>query len=186
MARTGVQFEILGDKLLRRRLDRLGRSGSRRAIVAGLRLGMTPIRKGLRRAINGAPGLSSSAKAGLRKTVGSRFGKIYKSDVREAIVGFGVGKKRKGKGRVSRGVTAGRWPDKRHGVSLWNLSWFILGTEERYIKTGPVAGRSTGRMPAFLKGFLGAVVAGSRTEAIRATRVGTRRAIIREWRKSRR
>ena len=139
MGIRGGGTTLLGDKELIRKLDRLSKSGSKRAIVAGIQAGMTPIAKAMRAAINAAdasPGLKRQA----RKTIGARFAKAYKqSKVREAKVGFAVGKKKK---TIVKAVAAHEGSGV--GISAANIHWFVLGTDERKRKSGASTGKIEG------------------------------------------
>ena len=135
---------LLGPKELNRNLDRLSRSGSKRAIVAGIRAGMQPVARAMRAAIN-ASEASPELKREARKTIGARFNKTRHSQVREARVGFSVGKKVKQirGAQAARGkrIEAGKSGGSGVGVSAANIHWFVLGTDERHQKSGHPTGQ---------------------------------------------
>lgn len=170
-----MRATITGDKRLDRKLKKLAGPIANRAITAGIRAGMTPVARAMRAAVNASPA-SATAKRGARKAIGQRFSKNKggpNKGVREAKVGFGVG--RKGARRLehlSSGETRGV------GISATNIHWFVLGTDERETK----AGHGTGSIPEL---FAGAADAGRAvgSAALAAARKKITQVIEREARK---
>jgi len=150
---------LLGGKEFDRKLVRLGRRGSKRAITAGIRAGMTPIAKAMRAAINEAEA-SAELKREARKTIGKRFARAYKSTLREAKVGFSVGKKQKTLKKTGGGASRGV------GASARNIHWFVLGTDDRFLKTG----HSTGQIENVFGAVTRAAVATSAVASVNAAR----------------
>jgi hypothetical protein len=187
VAKTGGSLRgggavLLGDKELTRKLDHLSKSGSKRAIVSGIRASMTPIAKAMRAAIN-ATDASPSLKREARKTIGTRFAKAYKRDVREAKVGFAVGKKKKTIQRAveARGkrIEAGKSSGSGVGISAANIHWFVLGTDERHHKSG----HPTGQIANIFGGVTRLALAGSAAASLAAARRKIKQVIEREARK---
>lgn len=131
-----VEFEIHGDKDIQRRLKRLEKKGSNKAIRAGIGRMLTVVAKFIR---NEVPPRYRSVK----RTVGKKH-KIKDGEVVVAKVGFGVGKRSKPSASKSRG----------QGISKYNIHWFVLGTKER---SGP-----RGAMPEAPDWIQNAVAAGGR------------------------
>lgn len=164
---------LLGDKELDRKLRRLGEKSSKKAIVAGIRASMTPIAKAMRAAIN-ASEASPELKREARKSIGARFGKVFgRSDVREAKVGFSVGKKQKKLKKTGGGKSGGV------GVSARNIHWFVLGTDEREHKSG----RATGQIANVFGQVTRLAMAGSAAASLAAARKKIKQVIEREARK---
>ena len=173
---------LLGDKELTRKLDRLSKSGSKRAITAGIQAGMTPIAKAMRAGIN-ATDASPYLKREARKTIGSQFAKAYKRDVREAKVGFSVGKKQGAikKAVAARGkrMAAGKGGGGGVGISAANIHWFVLGTDERQHKSR----HPTGQIANIFGGVTRLALAGSAGASLAAARRKIKQVIEREARK---
>lgn len=173
---------LLGSKELNRKLDRLSKSGSKRAIVGGIRAGMTPIARAMRAAINTSDA-SPELKREARKTIGARFDKKRYSDVRQARVGFSVGKKKKTiqRAQAARGkrVAEGKSGGGGVGISAANIHWFVLGTDERQTKSG----RRTGKIKGVFGNVTRQALASSAGASLAAARRKIRQVIEREARK---
>ena len=185
---------LLGPKELSRQLDHLSKSGSKRAIVAGIKAGMKPIAKRMRAEIQSTAkpdGWSAEGFKAIRReakrSIGTRFAKKYRKDIREAKVGVAVGKRKKmrqraiGKameGRVKR-AAAGKAGGKGVGVSLANIHWFFLGTADRATK----AGHPTGKIQAVFKHVTRMALASSAGASLAAARRKIKQVIEREARK---
>ena len=130
---------VAGLKEFERTLDRLRKTGSKRAVSGGINAALTVTARAIRAEIGNVevpPGTgmgSSELKREARKLVRKRFvrggtNRMGKATTPVAKAGFGVGKKKKNQkakgGGKSRGV----------GLSTSNIHWFVLGTEERYHK----------------------------------------------------
>jgi len=172
---------LIGEKELDRKLKRLGRQGSRRAVRAGINAGLSHVARALRAAIDATP-IDTTDEKGIKraakKTVGKRFGKAKGGPRRgqvEAKVGLGVGK-RGGKRteRLSSGKTRGV------GISAINIHWFVLGTDDRYHKS---TGHPTGRIEPLFKGVAARAAAASKGPALTAARKKIQQVIEREARK---
>lgn len=165
---------LLGDKALTRKLDRLSKSGSKKAIVAGIRASMTPIAKAMRAAIN-ASEASPKLKREARKTIGARFAKGFKQrNVREAKVGFSVGKKKKAIAKATAAHEGGGV-----GLSAANIHWFVLGTDERQQKSG----KATGKIEGVFGDVTRQALATSAPASVAAARKKIKQVIEREARK---
>ena len=162
-----ITATVTGDKRLDRRLANLGKRGATRAITAGVRAGLTPVARALRRAIN-ASSVSTQVKREARKTVGKRFKRKRGSKIREAKVGFAVGKKVK-KESGKKGV----------GISSNNIHWFVLGTEQRSTKNG----RDTGQIEDMFSGLCQQALDRSKQAAMDAARAKISQVIKREAKK---
>jgi len=176
---------VLGDKELDRKLRRLATKSSKKAIVAGINASMTPLARSMRKAIT-AVKASDELKREARRAIGKRFGKNKagaRRGIREAKVGFSVGKKRsaakpKGGGQ-SRGV----------GISAANIHWFVLGTHKRYLTKGrgghwPLpAGHYTGRIASIFGDVTRLAFAGTSAAMTEAARKKIKQVIEREARK---
>lgn len=165
----GRAAELIGEKMLDRKLNYLATHGGKKAARAGINAGMVPLAKALRAAIN-TTDASSDLKRQARKTIGKRFAKAKfgaKRGQYEAKAGFAVGKK-KGKptGGKSRGV----------GVGPANVHWFVLGTEGRRHDTG----HRTGQIANVFDGVTRMAYAGSAAAMVRAARVKIAEVITRE------
>jgi len=180
---------LLGDKELDRNLRKLGEKSSKKAIVAGIRASMRPIATAMRRAINQAIA-DPELKAEARKTIGARFARKYKSDLREAKVGFGVGKKRAKQKATGQGQSAGV------GLTSRTVHWFVLGTKERRLKKPHTAAfiddegklifrrvLSTGKVAAVFADVTRNVVASTGEKSLAAARKKIKQVIEREARK---
>ncbi len=124
-------IKIEGLEELLRTITSLKGSVSRSAMVSGMKAAMARMARGLRKEVT-RQGVetahAASLKAGMRKSVGSRFlkggiDKAGRSHATVAKVGFAVGKK--GDDRMSKGTTGGV------GVTRQTTHWFVLGTPER-------------------------------------------------------
>jgi len=160
---------VTGDRLIDRRLANLTKKGTKRAITAGIRAGMTPMARALRSGIN-ATSASRKLKRAARKSVAKRFKKNRAANVREAKVGFGVGR---GKGKVSA-------MGKGVGISKQNIHWFVLGTDQRQTKDG----QKTGRIEDMFSGLAQAALASSAQPAMDAARAKISQVIAQEARKT--
>lgn len=134
-------MKLTGDKEIERLLKELGDAGIKKAAHSAVTKGMRVVAKSQK---NKVPPQYKHAK----KLIGSRFSKEKRGEAKgthQAKAGFGVGKKGKTaaklrqsrKGRKGGGV----------GLSLNNIHWAVLGTEERTTKDG----HPTGRMPKILE-----------------------------------
>lgn len=165
---------LLGDKAMDRKLKRLGTTGSTKAIAAGIRASMTPVARAMRVAVN-ATDASSYLKREARKAIGQRFAKNRKKGVREAKVGFAVGKKKKqikaaGAARDKR-VAAGKGGGRGVGISSTNIHWFVLGTDLRRTKSGFGSGPAgTGQIANVFGDVTRRAFAGSNVVAVNAAR----------------
>jgi len=165
---------LLGDKAMDRKLKRLGTTGSNRAITAGIRASMTPVARAMRTAVN-ASDASSYLKREARKSIGQRFAKNRKKGVKEAKVGFSVGKKQKqikaaGAARGKR-LAAGKGGGRGVGISATNIHWFVLGTDLRRTKSGFGSGeKGTGKIANVFGDVTRLAFAGSNVAAVNAAR----------------
>lgn len=136
---------LQGEREFRRLLDslksRVSGSLGTKAVNAGLRIIRTAIRNEI------PPSLKDAKKA-----IGSGFKKGRKKDVKEAKVGAGVGQKRKAiaKKAAKQQEKRGKKGSSGIGIGVANIHWFILGTGPRAHKSG----KSTGTMPALLRGIV--------------------------------
>jgi hypothetical protein len=138
---------VFGAKELDRKMLRMVDTGSKVAMVRAIDAGMRPIAKAMRAAVN-ASDASTFLKREARKSIGHRFKKNTrgrKSPIREAKVGFAVGKRKKSvqaavKARGKR-LAAGKGGGRGVGISAQNIHWFVLGTDERKHKSGHRVGR---------------------------------------------
>lgn len=126
---------LLGSKELDRKLNKLSKKSSKKALVAGIRAGMTPLVRAMRSAIKNSKA-STELKREARRAIGARFGKTRKENVRVAKVGFGVGKRGaqlRTTYRAKAKKAGGKRGGKRGGVGISgaNVHWFVLGTVER-------------------------------------------------------
>jgi len=185
---------LLGSKELNRKLERLSKSGSKRAIVAGIKASMKPVAKAMRAAINNTPtpeGWSghgfTAIKREARRSIGYRFTKTYRKSIREAVVGVKVGKRKTMRQRAitkameQRTARAGKGKagGKGVGVSLANIHWFFTGTKERHLKSG----RSTGEIKPPFKHVTRMALASSAGASLAAARRKIKQVIEREARK---
>jgi hypothetical protein len=173
---------LLGDKQLTRKLERLSTKGSKRAITAGIRAGMTPVAKAMRAAIF-ASDASPELKREAWRAIGARFGKTRRIQVRHAKVGFAVGKKQKqvrsaGAARGKR-IEAGNSGGAGVGISAANIHWFVLGTKKREHKSG----RPTGRIANVFGQVTRLALAASTAPMLAAARAKIKQVIEREARK---
>jgi len=136
---------LLGAKELEAKLGNLEKRVSKKAISAGIRAGMTPVVKAMRAAINSNVYANASMKAGARRAVGKRFNKKRHKQIREAIVGFAVG--RRGSRRYQ--LLSKHKRPRGVGIAAANIHWFVLGTDIRLLAT---SAQYTGRMGAFFRG----------------------------------
>lgn len=154
---------ITGDKKIDRKLNRLTGSGQRRVARSGLGKGMTVLSRGIRNAI---PPKYKSAK----KTIGRRNKRNKTTKKHEAIVGLGVGKRRKSKKQ--------RNPSKPGvGISRANIHWLVFGTPER---KGP-----RGAMPNIGQagGWVQKGVSSVEAEAVRVMKDQMRNKVLEEVKK---
>jgi hypothetical protein len=122
----GKAVYIDGIKELGKTIKAMEKGIAQKALVTGMRGGLTAMAKSIRKEVNATPIKSeheSSLKAGMRKAVGSRFVKggvsrIGKRTELVAKAGFAVGKKKDV--RLSRGETHGV------GVTRKTVHWFVL------------------------------------------------------------
>lgn len=145
-------------------IGKMENSISRKAMVTGVRAGLSVLARDIRKAVSAAPVSTphaASLKAGMRKLVGSRFvkggmDKLGRAHPIVAKVGFGVGKK--SDDRMSKGETEGT-NKNRVGVTRGTAHWFTLGVQGR---------NPGGDMPAFFKGIVGQVAQSSGEKAMQA------------------
>jgi hypothetical protein len=130
---------LTGDKALDRALKEIGGKISQKAIAAGVRAGLSEMRKAMRAATP-----NSSA----RKTIAARFKRRKKFGTTEAKVGAGVGKHKGGKGGTNGGV----------GISKQNAHWYFMGTNSRVTNKN---GADRGAMPKADGVRIGAAVSGA-------------------------
>ena|GEM_PF-4452299 len=120
---------LIGGKQLDAALKQLGYRGSKNAIKAGVRAGLTVAAKAFRQEINGTTvdtPHAASLKAGVRKTVGKRLWLDKATGTYQAKVGFAVNTKGgKRNRRTSRGQTTGV------GISPNDVHWFTLTGAKR-------------------------------------------------------
>jgi hypothetical protein len=175
---------LLGDKQLERKLKHLSHRGSKRAITAGIRAGMTPIAQAMRAAINSADA-SAELKREARKTIGARFGKTRKISERHAKVGFAVGKRQKQIKTAQKGH--GERGGGGVGISAANIHWYVMGTDERVLKKGsargPKAGHPTGQIANVFGEVTRLALAGSMQASVAAARKKISQVIEREAKK---
>ena len=135
MARGRSGTSLTGDKELDRKFKRLADKAAKKVAAQGIRAGLRIIAKGIKAEI---PGHMKEA----RKAIGTRFKRKKTGEVK-AIVGGGVGKKKKlSQGRDRPGV----------GIGQPNIHWLLLGTNNRFQKSGASTG-STLPIPAVRLGF---------------------------------
>jgi hypothetical protein len=164
---------VLGAKQLDRKLARLSRRSGKKAVTAGVRASLTPVARAMRAAIN-ASDASPSLKQGARQSIGQRFSKTRRTGVREAKVGFAVNKRgAKRTARLSKGASGGV------GISSRNIHWFVLGTDERFLKSG----RPTGRVDGVFGNVTHQAFLSAHPAALEAARVKIEQIIKREARK---
>jgi hypothetical protein len=117
---------LTGDKELDKALRELGRRGTKRVMVSGVRAALTVISRAARREVNATDvdtPEAASLKAGMRKVLGARFTKKRHESERNALVGFGVGlTKSKRDTRLSKGTSAAN--PKSVGVTTSTKHWF--------------------------------------------------------------
>jgi Bacteriophage HK97-gp10, putative tail-component len=109
-----LSVQIIGDKRLERKLDRLAKREISRIDRNAIGKGMTVVRQAIRAEVPG------HMKA-IKKSVNSRYKKFSKKGLREAKIGAGVGKKKK--------------EQVPHG------HFILMGTRERRHKSGKSVGR---------------------------------------------
>lgn len=138
---------LTGDKALDRKLAALGPKTSTKAVTAGVNAGLRAVGKAMRSAVNAADA-SPNLKREARKTIGSKFSKAKRGEVKGrkvAKVGFGVGrtKAKIARSQTARGkrMRAGKTKGRGVGVSAQNIHWFVLGTKERTSKSGKAFGK---------------------------------------------
>ncbi len=176
---------ITGLQAADRKLRRLATTASDKAITAGIRASMTAIAKAMRAAVN-STSASSELKREARKAIGSRFAKPKmgkRRGIKEAKVGFGVGKSGKAVKRAvaARGkrIAGGKSGGKGVGISSANIHWFVLGTDDRATK----AGHATGKIVNMFGGVTRLAFAGSAMTATEAARAKIQQVMLREARK---
>lgn len=125
MADNTTGMEVLGAPELIRELEHLGRSGSRKAIQAGIRAGLTSLRNSIKAQV------PPHAKS-IKRSVGSKF------DLRRNIakVGVNVGKKRKRKNKQGEMVA------NRSFVP--HAAVYVTGAKPRQTRAGHFRGRMRG------------------------------------------
>ena len=163
---------LLGDKALARKLNSLSKKASKKAIVAGITASMTPIVRVMRAGVNNisSEDFSASGKKAARATINKRFKKARREDTRSAVVGFGVGKRKRAPSRGGRrGV----------GIGSQNIHWFVLGTKERTTSEG----RVTGEMSKILEGIAKMALASTRMASLAAAKKKIAQVIEREAKK---
>lgn len=193
---------LLGSKELNRKLERLSKSGSKRAIVAGIRASMRPVARAMRAAIQSTPmptGWSpegfNAIKREAKRSIGYRFSKTYRTNIREAVVGVKVAKKAAMRQRAitkameqrTARAEKGKAGGKGVGISLANIHWFFLGTKKRVLTKGsargPKAGHPTGKMQPVFKHVTRMALASSASASLAAARRKIKQVIEREGRK---
>ncbi|KKK76871.1 hypothetical protein LCGC14_2859270, partial [marine sediment metagenome] len=126
---------------------------------------------------------SPELKREARKTIGARFAKRRHSQVREAKVGFSVGKKKKAiqRAQAARGkrIEAGKSGGGGVGFSAANIHWFVLGTDERHQKSG----KPTGKVEGVFGGVTRQALASSAGASLAAARRKISQVITREAKK---
>lgn len=133
-----MSASLTGDKALDRKFKKLADKSANKVAAQGLRAGLRVIAKGIKSEI---PSHMKEA----RKAIGTRFKRKKTGEVK-AIVGGGVGKKKKQK-LVDRSGKPGV------GISRQNIHWLLLGTNNRVKESGASTG-STLPLPAVQSGFL--------------------------------
>lgn len=138
---SGIKFTqgknaVTGIREFDRKLARLSKTGSKRAVRSGMTAGLTPVVAALRSETASITG-AASLKATFRKSVGKKV--QVKGGIPDAKVGFGVAKKRKGKGVIS---LPERGKGKGKGIHpAFNIHWPVFGVKNRVQKkTGRVTG----------------------------------------------
>lgn len=132
---------LTGDKEIDKLLRELANEGISKAAKSAVTKGMRVVAKSQK---NKVPPQYKHVK----KLIGSRFNKVKKgkqAGTQQAKAGFGVGKK----GKTAKKLRQSRKGRKGGGVglSLNNIHWAVLGTEERTTKDG----HPTGKMPKVLE-----------------------------------
>jgi len=125
---TTTGFEDL-DSILAELPDKVKKRVVRSAVGAQ----MAVMRKAVRREIGSTPGISPQLKRPMKAAVGSRYKRNRRTHVKEAKVGFGVGRQKgtaKRSGKNKGGV----------GINKRNAHWFAVGTKSRY-ENGAYRGR---------------------------------------------
>lgn len=162
------------------KLKHLSRDGSKKAIVAGVRAGLTPIRRAMRSAIN-ASSASPALKREVRKTIGSRFNKKIGRGQYGAKVGFAVGKKRAStamrKNRSAASNVTSSGAAKGVGASANDIHWFVLGTVGRHTMS---PSRYVGIIPAIFDGVTDKAIAASSGASLEAARQKIKQVLERE------
>lgn len=166
---------LLGKPELDRKLNHLSGKASKRAIVAGIKASLIPIARAMRTGVN-ASSASHELKKAARQSIGSRFTRKRWESVREAKVGFAVGKSKKSVAKRSAKRGEGR---PGAGVSASNIHWFVLGTDERTTKSG----KSTGRIEGVFAGVTDAAVGAAGQASLAAASKKIQQVIHREARK---
>lgn len=126
--RCGLADYVTGDAALDALLREMAGKVADKAIMSGLRAGLSHVTKAIRGEI---------PQPSVRKAIGNKL-KKYRSGTVVAKVGAGVGPRTR-KELGPRGKRPGV------GISGRNVHWYILGTKQR---TQKKTGRRTGQMPA--------------------------------------
>ena len=145
---------------------------------AGANSSLMALAKGIRAAVNASPA-SPEIKKAARKTVGKKL-RRYRGGGGSigGKAGFGVGKPSKKKQEAA---SARAGSGHGVGISSNNIHWFVLGTEERYQKSG----KATGEIDDYLKGVVPSASMASRGAMLEAARKKCTQVLARETAKAR-
>ncbi len=170
---------VTGDKQIRRQLAHLKKRVAKRAMTSGINASMTALGKGLRAAIN-ATNVDSNMKKEARRSIGKRFkrggtSRMGITTAQVAKVGFKIGKTKAQQKKRTQGASRGV------GVSVRNIHWFVLGTDERAHDSGS----PTGKIQGVFGDVTAQAMASSSGAAIAAARKKVGQVILREAAKRR-
>lgn len=168
------------DKLLRT-LNTTRDKTTKKCARAGTNAGLTALTKAMRAAVNSTPA-SSAIKRAARKAIGKSL-KASRGTGMKGIVGgkagFSVGKqsKKKREAAKARSMAGGGGV----GISAANIHWFVLGTDDRYHKSG----HPTGKIEDVLKGVVPSATMAARGDMLEAARKKITQVLARETAKAR-
>jgi hypothetical protein len=155
-------IQIFGARQLERKLRHIADQGGKSVARAAMTGSVAPLKKAIRRGVNSSTA-SQAMKRSVRATIGSSVKKQLSGSY-GAKAGFGVGKPSKAKREKAKTRSQqGKAGEKRGvGLSSQNVHWFVLGTKERYTKSG----RRTGKLKAELAGLIPVATNAARGEMI--------------------
>lgn len=142
--------EVEGLEEILKKMDSLAKGGGDRVASSMVRAGLNVVAKQMKK------DLSPKVKEA-RKAVRTRFKRKKKAGTVEALVGFGVGKRKKKPPKVvnSQGNRKGGI-----GIGAQNIHWWVAGTQARYAgisyRRKEITGsriHATGKMPAMQPGL---------------------------------